>query len=170
MEARGFGGIAPQSATSGKTALSRSLPTPLTIVGLVAMLTGLLMRALNAQARATTSALLIGGTVCLMAALYLQGRGFRRSHYRFEAWHSSDGYVAALSLASLVALGLIQWRAPGLLYYYPYPPSNPWPAFSPWVGLATSLLAAPVVWWRRDGVQLNQVSSDRAEPLTEGLS
>ncbi|HOU22948.1 MAG TPA: energy-coupling factor transporter transmembrane component T [Anaerolineae bacterium] len=169
MEARGFGGIAPQSSEAGRTASSRSLATPLTIVGLVALLTGLLMRAIVSQALTVTTILLFGGTIALLAALYVQGRGFQRSHYRFEAWRPGDTYVAALSLASLVALGLIQWRAPSLLYYYPYPPSSPWPGFSPWVGLATSLLAAPILWWQRDTRQPNRLAPDHVEQVPQGL-
>lgn len=167
MEARGFGGIVSQSTGSGRFTPARGLSTPLTILGLVALLTGLLMRAINAQARVVTTILLLLGTGFLLVALYLQGRGFRRTHYRFEVWHPGDTYVAVLSFASLTLLGLIQWRAPSLLYYYPYPPSNPWPAFSPWVGLATILLAAPVLWWERDHSKLTRPSPDLVEQVPE---
>lgn len=168
MEARGFGGIAPQSTTTGRVASARTLSTPLTILGLVALLTGLLMRAINAQARLLNTVVLLLGTISLFVALYLQGRGFRRSHYRFELWGTSDTYVAALSFASLIMLALIQWRDPSLLYYYPYPPSNPWPAFSPWVGLATILLAAPVVWWQRGDSQPIDALPGNADHAGEG--
>jgi energy-coupling factor transport system permease protein len=169
MEARGFGGVAQEVAGAGKAGLTRSLSTPMTIVGLTSLLAGLLMRAINADSRAVTSVLLLAGTVALLGALYLQGRGFRRSHYRFEEWHSTDTYVTALSLVSLAALALIQWRAPSLLYYYPYPPSNPWPEFSPWVGLATSLLAAPALWWRQEHAQLDQTPASGTKQVSEGL-
>ncbi len=160
MEARGFGGIAvgsdsvagtraptrgTESFSLARASLSgKSLSTALTLLGLFALLAGLVLRSMKPQAPGTL--LLLGGSVLLLAALYLQGRGFRRSHFRYEAWSPRDTWVSAASILCLITLSVVQWRLPSLLYFYPYPPSNPWPGFSPVVGLATTLLAAPALW------------------------
>ena len=126
-----------------------------TVIMILALLVGLVLRSTNPQFQAFGSLLLLGGSALLLAALYLQGRGSKRTYYRHEAWFQRDTWVSLASALCLLFLALLQWRYPSLLYYYPYPPSSPWPGFSPLVGLATTLLAAPALWWptplARDG-------------------
>ena len=159
MEARGFGGIAQvtdtrhSSATPARFALrqgtgsSRLLTTSGTLLSLVGLLSGLLWRAAGAQPAWPGLAFLTLSVLLLVAVLYLQGRGFKRTHYRLEVWQPRDTWVTLACLASLTIVAYSQMRNAMALFYYPYPPYSPWPTFSPPVGVAILLLAAPSLLW-----------------------
>jgi hypothetical protein len=129
-----------------------------TLVGLLALLTGLALR--TTEARGTRLSLLwLGlGALLTVAALILQGRRFRRTHYRRESWQRRDTLVTLASMASIVVVALAQAWNPQALAYYPYPPLSPWPRFAIGVGLAAALLAAPAQLWPRVALEPRQAS------------
>jgi len=118
-------------------------PQLLMLVGLVALVTGWLMR-LVWQQPLVGSGLLLAGALALGSALVLAGRQHPHTVYRPDAWHKSDlAVVAGAVLTAMIYL--LPW--PGLdrssLFYYPYPALT-WPAFNPIIGVATLGLALPV--------------------------
>jgi energy-coupling factor transport system permease protein len=144
MEARGFGGVARPSTAAGRLLLRIT-----SLIGLLALLIGVVLRTTKAQG-AWPSLFWLGlGTLLTAAALILQGRRFRRTHYRREWWQLRDTSVSLASMASVVTVAITQARNPGALAYYPYPPLSPWPRFAIGVGLAAALLAAPAYVWPR---------------------
>ena len=143
MEARGFGGIV--TAEPGR----ERLPRIVTAAGLLALLAGLMWRALRPQAGWMPIGLLGAGTVLTLAAVQVQGRTVRRTHYVHEAWQGRDTMLVLCSVAALVLLTVARARDPAALTYYPYPPMPIWPAFSLLAGLAAVLLTAPALLWAR---------------------
>lgn len=154
MEARGFGGIGriavvypntPSMSTRAAT-VTTSLQRGATLTGLLALLTGLLWRTME---RAQPFGLIsIGlGILLISAALYMQGRRLKRTHYHYELWQQRDTVVTAACLVSISITAYIQAQDPAALFYYPYPPYSPWPKFSPLLGLAILLIATPAWLW-----------------------
>lgn len=144
MEARGFGGATLEGMVAERQALRIA-----TVVGLLALLAGLVLRTTGAQ-KTWASLLWLGlGALLTVAALILQGRRFRRTHYRRESWQAQDTLVSLASMASVVVIAITQALNPQALAYYPYPPLSSWPRFAVGVGLAAALLAAPAHLWPR---------------------
>ena len=82
----------------------------------------------------------------MLTTFWLQGRRVRRTRYRRHRWVARDTLVTAASLAALGSLLAARWAVPELLIYAPYPPGSLSPPFSPWLGAALLLLAAPAVF------------------------
>ncbi len=138
MEARGFGGVAHARVMRGQRLLHVT-----SLAALLALLTGIMLRIAKSQGTGPGLFWLGLGTLLTAAALILQGRRFRRAHYRREAWQMRDTLVSLTSLASMLMVAMTQARNAEALVYYPYPPLSPWPRFALGVGLAAALLAAP---------------------------
>jgi energy-coupling factor transport system permease protein len=139
------------SPTGGGTeyqpAWVRPATTAATLVSLLGLLTGLVWRAASVQPSWPGAVFLILSVLLLLAALYLQGRGFKRTHYRHEVWRPRDTWVSLACVVSITIIAYTQARNPPALFYYPYPPFSPWPTFATSVGIATLLMAAPGLLW-----------------------
>jgi len=144
MEARGFGGAALPSAVR-----SRWLLHVTSLAGLMALLTGIMLRTTKAQGTGPGLFWLGLGALLTGAALILQGRRFRRTHYRRDSWQTRDTLISLTSMASVLVVAITQARNAEVLAYYPYPPLAPWPRFALGVGLAAALLAVPAYLWPR---------------------
>ena len=163
MEARGFGGI-----TSEGTATSRYLLRIMTLAGLLALLTGLIWRAVKParqgeaalQAQWPSLAWLGLGVALTLVTLYAQGRRVKRTHYRRGLWRQRDTLVSLACVASILIAAASQMRSPQALSYYPYPPSSPWPTFAPLLGIAIALTAAPDYLWPADTQEAQRKTSD----------
>lgn len=135
MMARGF--------ATGEAVVDRR-PQLLMLAGMAAFLAGWLLR-LAWQQEAAGWALLFGGTLLLLAGLWLAGRRHPHTVYRPDAWHWRDGVVIAAALVAASAY-VLPWpgldRAP--LFYYPYP-ALVWPELSMPILLATLGLGAPLL-------------------------
>jgi energy-coupling factor transport system permease protein len=135
MMARGF--------AAGEAVADRR-PQLLMLGGMVAFLIGWLLR-LAWQQEAGGWALLFGGTLLLLAALWLAGRRHPHTVYRPDTWHWRDGVVIGAAVVAASAY-MIPWpgldRAP--LFYYPYP-ALVWPELSVPILLATLGLGAPLL-------------------------
>lgn len=145
MEARGFGGATRPSAAAGRLLLLRIA----SVIGLLALLTGLVLRTTKAQGTWPSLFWLGLGALLTAVALILQGRRFGRTHYRHELWQTRDTLVSLASMASVLVVAITQARNPEALAYYSYSPFSPWPRFAAGVGLAAALLAAPAYLWPR---------------------
>jgi energy-coupling factor transport system permease protein len=186
MEARGFGGIAQVTDTKassaalaclrvkrGETGESRALTTAGTLISLFGLLSGLLWRAFDAQPAWPGLVFLALSVLLLVAVLFLQGRGFKRTHYRLEVWHPRDTRVSLACLASIAIVAYTQMRNPLALFYYPYPPHSPWPTFAPSLGVAILLIAAPSLLWPAPETATTRVPSHQSSetyPGSENLS
>lgn len=154
MEARGFGGggqlnmaaldVSPVPTTAQFVMLS--FPRSATLAGLLAILVGLVWQTTD-QTQWPGWSLVALGILFICAAFYLQGRFVKRTHYRHETWQQHDTLVTLASLASISITAYTQARDPAALFYYPYPPFSLWPRFTPQLGLAILLLAAPAMLW-----------------------
>jgi len=145
MEARGFGGVYQEREPARRGRTRSAWLGAMTIVGLATILMGLLLRASNFHPGwLSTMALGMGGLV-LIGALYLQGQRLSRTHYRREAWSRQDLWIALASAASMLITASTQALNSAAFSYYPYPPLSMWPTFSPIIGLAILLLAAPAL-------------------------
>jgi energy-coupling factor transport system permease protein len=87
----------------------------------------------------------LGGTILLLAGLWLAGRQHPHTVYRPDTWHWRDGVVIGAAMVAASAY-VIPW--PGLdrspLFYYPYP-ALAWPELSMPILLATLGLGAPLL-------------------------
>lgn len=135
------------SVTGHQPAWVQPATTAATLVSLLGLLTGLIWRAAGIQPSWPGGAFLILSVLLLLAALYMQGRGFKRSHYRVEVWHPRDTWVTVACAISMAIVAFTQVQNTLALFYYPYPPYSPWPTFAPFVGAAILLLSAPSVLW-----------------------
>lgn len=94
-------------------------------------------------------ALIIGGGLSVAAALWLQGRGVKRTSYRPQAWTRVDWLIVA---ASLLVAALWLLPLPGVdqssLAYSPYPRLSI-PAVNPLIALGTLGLALPALLMAR---------------------
>ena len=142
MEARGFGGIVGEYSAAARRTLHLT-----TLLGLLAVLSGLVWRVMRSAEQWQGLVLLSLGLMSTLAALAFQSKHARRSHYRRELWRHRDTLVTLASVASLVLSAWAKARCPSAMWYYPYPPFSPWPTFTPLIGLPAMLLAAPVFPW-----------------------
>jgi energy-coupling factor transport system permease protein len=161
LEARGFGGVSPSSrrgrdsispssgrdGTRQRSAWGHAVTTAATLLSLLSLSAGLIWRATAVQPSWPGGIFLILSTLLLLAAIYLQGRGFRRTHYRLEVWHPQDTWVTLACATSIAIVVYTQVRNTLALFYYPYPPFSPWPTFAPSVGVAILLISAPGLLW-----------------------
>ncbi len=100
----------------------------------------------------------------------------RRTRYQRLHWSRNDTLLAGAGLAFLALLGGILARQPALLLYTPYPRLT-WPPFTPWVGLLSLLLLAPLAptlsgslsLWERVGVRVLEEGPDvsTSDPVWE---
>lgn len=157
MEARGFGGASLPSAVRGRRLLHIT-----SVAGLLALLTGLVLRTTRTQGDWPALFWLGLGVILTAAALILQGRQFRRTHYRRETWQMRDTLVGLSSMASVMVVAIAQAANAGALAYYPYPPLAPWPRFGVAVGLAAALLAAPAYLWPRTARETRHASANNS--------
>jgi energy-coupling factor transport system permease protein len=148
LEARGFGG------TEYQPAWGHGATTAATLLSLLGLLAGLIWRAADVQPLWLGGVFLILSVLLLLAALYLQGHGFRRTHYRLEVWHPRDTWVSLACAASIAIVAYTQVQDTLALFYYPYPPFSPWPTFAPSVGVAILLIAAPGLLWPAQAARL----------------
>jgi energy-coupling factor transport system permease protein len=140
IEARGFGGTASTIQSDGRASTT-------SLVGLCLLLAGLLWEALRPQLRGFGTATALAGVALLVLALYRQGQLVQRTRYRREVWRPRDMLVTASSTVSLLLLFYLRATNPSALWYYPFPPSSPLPTFSPLLGIAATLIAAPAMVW-----------------------
>ena len=135
MMARGF---------AAGEAMADRRPQLLMLAGMAAWLAGWLLR-LAWQQEGTGWALLAGGTILLLAGLWLAGRQHPHTVYRPDTWHWRDGVVIAAALVAASAY-IVPW--PGLdrssLFYYPYP-ALVWPEVNVVILFATFGLGAPLL-------------------------
>jgi energy-coupling factor transport system permease protein len=160
MEARGFGGIMRDVPPEQRTLLRVA-----TLLGLIGLLAGLVLRAVAPQSGSLSWTLVGLGLLLVLATLVVQGRAVKRTHFRREPWQVHDSQVAVASIASIVLFVCIRQRDPTAVWYYPYPPYSPWPAFQPLLGIAIALLAAPAFLWPNAG-QERDASHGRLQSQT----
>ncbi|MEA3336502.1 MAG: energy-coupling factor transporter transmembrane component T [Chloroflexota bacterium] len=140
MTARGFGGTGLDSRSDQNR--RGLLPVRLSLLtGLFCVLAGLALRLFGVSMSGTL--LLLAGSALLILALWMQGRGVRRTVYRPARWVLHDWFV--LVGAALVAVVYL-FPLPGLdrssLHYSPYPLLS-WPDLNSWIVLATAGLLVP---------------------------
>jgi len=149
MTARGFGGesVRPDGST-GRARIPPWLVRLLLLLGLAAILTGLLSRLLWHLETVGMGFMVAGGAV-VVAALWLAGRRVKRTTYRPQPWRARDGLVVAGAAVVLAAyLGPLPALYQAALSYSPYPLLSR-PSFAPLLGLATLGLLAPALWLMR---------------------
>jgi energy-coupling factor transport system permease protein len=145
MTARGFGTLGAE-ATAGDDRLQPSSAVSsrwLLVLGLAALLTGLLLRLMWGQATAGMAGIALG-TVLVVTALWLQGRTVKRTIYRTQRWTGRDWALTAGVTVTFAGYVLLPRISSVSLGYSPYP-KLALPPFSPVIALATLGLAAPVV-------------------------
>jgi hypothetical protein len=140
----------------------------MTLAGLLALLTGLIVRVTNPHMQWPSLAWLALGVLLTVGALHVQGRQVKRTHYQRERWQQRDTLVGLACAASVLMMTAAHTRNPQILSYYPYPPSTPWPGFAIQVGLAAALLAAPAFLWPAEGRGSQHADADKANPGHEG--
>jgi len=140
MEARGFGGqVVPASSRQ------RTLNQLALLFGLGALGAGFAGIGFWPEQRLLAGALLVAGLALLGWSFWDQGRRVHRSRYHRWVWARPDRIICATSLLSLtIWAGALLLRGEGI-FYYPFPPYTPWPAFQPLLGMALVLLAVPAV-------------------------
>ncbi len=146
MTARGFAVTREQVPVEGWASEGRR--RLLLVAGLLALLAGLLLR-LFGRTPAASLAVLAGGALLVLLALWLQGRQVRRTTYRPQPWTGPDWLVVAAS-ALVIALYLlpIPYAGRATLAYSPYPQLSR-PAVDTVLMLATLALATPAAYLRR---------------------
>jgi len=140
IEARGFGGSTEVDGDPSRTEVAL-----INLAGLGLLFAGLLGQTVLPQARWPCLSAGVLGAALLLLALYLQGRGIRRTHYRRELWRLNDTLVTLACTASILIVSYVRRANPLALWYYPFPPSPVWPTLSPWLGLAAMLITAPAL-------------------------
>jgi len=139
MEARGFGSrITPVSPH--ETWLIRGGA----ILGLLALLAGLFVRAYGSAARLGLGLLLLGGLL-LAFSLWRSSRQVQRSRYRRWLWRPRDAVLMGGAGLLLAGVLLTAWLFPAALFYYPYPPYDLLPSFNPFLGLLFALPLLPAL-------------------------
>ncbi len=138
MEARGFGQQVMDADRRERTLGQLLLLGGLGIVGV-----GFGGLGFWPEKKVLLAVLIATGSGLLLWSFWRQGRRVRRTRYRHWRWTRLDRWVLACCVVS--ALGwLAAWLFGGdLLFYYPYPPYSPWPAFNPLLGLSILTLAIP---------------------------
>lgn len=149
MTARGFASAGDSHPVFGtpESAAGRSLPEWLNrlgvVVGMIAVLAGLLLR-LVWGSREAGLGLILAGSLLLLAALWSMGRSVRRSTYRPQPWRRPDWLVLAGAGLLLAAYLLpLPWIDRTVLAYSPYPRLS-LPAVDRPLMLATAGLLGPV--------------------------
>ncbi|MEZ4771426.1 MAG: energy-coupling factor transporter transmembrane component T [Caldilineales bacterium] len=140
MTARGFGNLA-------ETQPARHVARGLVVFGLIVLAGGVGGSLLGAGALST--ALIAAGGLAVVAALWLQGRGVRRTSFRPQPWTRRDWAVVA---GALLVAALYLLPLPGVdhtsLAYSPYPrlstPGVSWPIAIGTLGLAVPALVLAV--------------------------
>lgn len=145
MTARGFGTVGARS-TAGDVPVATPSRTPWLVLGLVALLAGLLLRLMWGNARLGMAAILLGAGL-IVVALWLQGRTIQRTNYRTQHWTGRDWAVATGAAVAAAGYLLLPRVTSASLGYSPYPrlslPPFDWP-----IALATLGLAVPaIVLW-----------------------
>lgn len=141
MEVRGFGNAPLRSPTLHRWGQI------LTVLSLLALLTGLLWRGFQGES-AGGFFLSLAGLGLLLLSLVLQSRAIGRTHYRAQHWSSGDLVLALAAGLDVIAYLLLLVLSPDLMAYTPYPRLD-WPAFQPALGLYFLLLALPALLSRR---------------------
>jgi energy-coupling factor transport system permease protein len=138
MTARGFASV---------NEVSQDIATRVaTVMGLVALLSGWLLRLVWAREN-LGSFLMLTGMVLVAGVLWFLGRRNPRTTYRRRPWRGLDGAVVVS--AAVVALAFsVPGVAQASFYYYPYP-SLSMPGFDPTSGVATMGLLAPALVQRQ---------------------
>lgn len=141
MTARGFASVGestPGAADRTAWLISRAA----IVMGLLALLSGWLLRLMWGQETLGLDLMLAGGGL-ILGALWRVGRQIRRTTYRREPWTPRDWGVV---LSAAVVVGAFVRTT---LYYSPYPALS-LPDFDPVVGLATLGLLGPAFLFRPD--------------------
>ncbi len=140
MEARGFGG---QLVTA--TTAERQRNQAILLAGLGMLGAGVAGLGFWTRQPWLAGALLTGGGALLIWSFWDQGRRVKRSRYHRWVWTRTDRAVLIISLVAASVWLLVMLTRPDWLFYYPYPPYSPWPAFEPVLGGAILLVAAPAL-------------------------
>lgn len=141
MEARGFG--ATTVTLPRRQALGLRVGV---IVGLLALLVGLLVRSFRPEAAGPALLAMTVGALLVMGSLYRQGRAIHRSRYRRWLWRRRDTVVTTAAVAVLAGMVVLDRVQGDWLFYYPYPPYELVPLFHPLPGLLAALLLLPALF------------------------
>ena len=134
MTARGFASSdRPSHDTTTRTAI---------VVGLVALLSGWLLR-LAWGREALGVGLMLVGAALILGALWVVGRRTPHTTYRHEAWRWRD-WAVVLSAGVVVAVFVVPGLDRAALVYFPYPALS-LPDFSPAIAAASLGLLGPVL-------------------------
>jgi energy-coupling factor transport system permease protein len=161
MTARGFGSLGTAQGQATVQRLRLAL-----VMGLAALLAGLLVLLFWRQQAAGWTLVVLGGGALLLA-LGRQGRRIQRTVYRRQPWRNQDWLVAAAAAVTVVAYLLPAGQATRA--YTPYPQIS-LPGFDLWLALATLALLAPAVLLRRAQVRVarTQAAPGGAHSTTHG--
>lgn len=140
MEARGFGAAVAVLPTRQVRLLRVGV-----IVGLLALLVGLLVRSFRPEAAGPGLLAMSAGALLVVASLYRQGRAIRRSRYRRWLWRRRDTVVTAAALVVVASMVILDQMQGDWLFYYPYPPYELVPLFHPLPALLAALLLVPAL-------------------------
>ena len=140
MEARGFGSTGQPASRRRGVLFQAGM-----LASLLALLGGLFVVTYFVASGPWGWILAALGVTGILAILWLQGRGVRRSHYRRERWTGADTAVAAAGIVGVAVVGAARLLVPEALVYSPFPPYPLLPSFNLWVGMAILLLALPAL-------------------------
>lgn len=140
MDARGFGGVAEPAP-----ARERRLMSAGTVLALLLLLAGLLLRTFRLDRGWVGLVLMAAGALVLAIVFRTQGRRIHRTHYRRWMWRQHDTVVAGGSALLLIALLVLGSVLPDALFYYPYPPYPLIPTFQPILGLLYAVILLPAL-------------------------
>ncbi len=142
MTARGFGN-AGSPGNGARPFRSGDVSRGLVVFGLILLAGGVAANLLGKGALGT--ALIAAGGLSVIVALWLQGRGVKRTSYRPQPWTTAGWIVVA---SSLLVAALYLLPLPGVdqisLAYTPYPRLSI-PAVNPLIALGTLGLAMPAL-------------------------
>jgi energy-coupling factor transport system permease protein len=140
MEARGFGGQISEASGRQRAVAQLAILGGLGMLG--AGLTGMVFWP---DRRILTGLLAAGGVALMTWAFWDQSRRVRRSRYQNWFWGRADHIVLVVSLLAASCWMAVWLAQEDWLFFYPYPPYSPWPAFQPLLGAAILLLAVPAL-------------------------
>lgn len=142
MTARGFGNTGSAGDTT-QAVQSLNISRGLVVFGLILLAGGVAANLLGVATLGT--ALILAGGLSVVAALWLQGRGVKRTSYRPQPWTVADWLVVA---GALLVVAIYLLPLPGVdqtsLAYSPYPRLS-LPVVNPLIALGTLGLAVPAV-------------------------
>jgi energy-coupling factor transport system permease protein len=136
MAARGFG-----RTTNGSNSALFTGGLALASLGL---LVGLAAYGFRPVLAPVALGLVIVSAAALIGLLWQSGRNVSRSRYRDRRWRLPDALVAAQSAALLAGVLALYFTDAAMLSYNPYPQAA-LPPFSPLIGAALLVLAAPAL-------------------------